>query len=67
MREVAQVAAVIGRSFSHDLLAAVSTLAPEDLEHALERLTDAALIFRDGPAFLKQRQVIEQFQTAAFI
>jgi class 3 adenylate cyclase/predicted ATPase len=47
MREVAQVAAVIGREFSHDLLAAVSTLTSKSLEDALDRLIDATLIFRD--------------------
>ena len=48
MREVAQIAAVIGREFSHDLIAAVSTLSSTSLEDAFDRLSDAALIFRDG-------------------
>jgi len=48
MREVAQIAAVIGREFSHDLIAAVSTLSSTSLNDALDRLSDAALIFRHG-------------------
>jgi tetratricopeptide (TPR) repeat protein len=48
VREVAQAAAVIGREFSHGLLAAVSPLTQNALRHALDQLVDAALIFRLG-------------------
>jgi predicted ATPase/class 3 adenylate cyclase len=48
VKEVAQMAAAIGRSFSFDLLAAVSTLSLDRLEDALSRLIDAELIYRRG-------------------
>lgn len=48
VREVAQVAACIGREFSYLLLAAVSPVPEPELQHALERLTTAELIFRRG-------------------
>jgi class 3 adenylate cyclase/DNA-binding winged helix-turn-helix (wHTH) protein/tetratricopeptide (TPR) repeat protein len=47
-REVAQVAAVIGREFRHDLLAAVARVTGDRLEDALARLADAGLVFRRG-------------------
>jgi predicted ATPase len=48
VKEVAQTAAVIGREFSHGLLAAVSPLAQKELRDALNQLVDAALIFPLG-------------------
>jgi len=48
VKEVAQTAAVIGREFSHELLAAVSPLAQNALRDALNQLVDAALIFPLG-------------------
>ena len=39
VKDVAQIGAAIGREFSHELIAAVSALAPMDLDAALERLT----------------------------
>ncbi|MGF9764392.1 hypothetical protein AAII07_55775 [Microvirga sp. 0TCS3.31] len=48
VREVAQVAACIGREFSYLLLAAVSPVPEQELQHALERLTTAELVFRRG-------------------
>jgi class 3 adenylate cyclase/predicted ATPase len=48
VKEVAQTAAVIGREFSHELIAAVSPLSEADLSTALERLAAAELIFRRG-------------------
>jgi tetratricopeptide (TPR) repeat protein len=47
-RGVAQTAAVIGREFSHALIAAVASLPESDLRHALNRLADAELIFCRG-------------------
>lgn len=47
-RETAQIAAVIGREFSFDLLAKVSTLPDVELDSALAQLTDAALVFPKG-------------------
>lgn len=47
-RTVAQIAAAIGREFSHDLLAAVVPLSPPALEAALEDLLTSELIFRQG-------------------
>jgi class 3 adenylate cyclase/predicted ATPase len=48
VREVAQTAAVIGREFSHELLAAVSTFSESDLNAALDQLVTSELIFRRG-------------------
>lgn len=45
---VAQVGAVIGREFSHDLLAAIAGQREDALAVALERLTRAGLMFRHG-------------------
>ena len=47
-KEVAQLAATIGRRFSHELLATVSPLKWEELEDALSQLLDAGLIYRHG-------------------
>ena len=44
-KSVAQLAAVIGRSFSYDLLAAVAALPEEKLGRALRRLQEAGLIY----------------------
>jgi len=48
MKEVAQTAAAIGREFSHELLAGVSSTSDEELVDALAQLADAELIFRRG-------------------
>jgi class 3 adenylate cyclase len=50
-RGVAETAAVIGRSFSHRMLAALSDLDRASLDRALAALVDAQLIHRrgDGP------------------
>jgi predicted ATPase len=47
-KDVAQIGAAIGREFSHELIAAVSALAPIDLDTALGRLTASGLISRRG-------------------
>ena len=47
-KEVAQVAAVIGREFSHELLAAVTPLPEAELRAALAQLVDTELVFRRG-------------------
>jgi predicted ATPase len=48
VKEVAQIGAVIGRQFSHDLLAAVSPLSQDDLSFALDQLVASELVFRHG-------------------
>jgi class 3 adenylate cyclase/predicted ATPase len=48
VREVAQVGAVIGREFSHELLAAVAGLPEAELDHATEQLVTTGLVFRRG-------------------
>jgi tetratricopeptide (TPR) repeat protein len=45
---VAQIAATIGREFSHSLLSAVAGLSEESLQKALEDLTQSELVFRRG-------------------
>jgi predicted ATPase len=47
---VAQVGAVIGRQFSHDLLGAVTQWRGDELAHALNELVDSELVFRRGAA-----------------
>ena len=47
-KEVAQIAAVIGREFSHALLASIVPLADPELSHSLARLVGAGLLFRQG-------------------
>ena len=49
-REVAQVAAVIGREFSYELLQAVAPIGGRELQSALEKLVDAELIYARGIA-----------------
>jgi predicted ATPase len=49
-KEVAQIGAVIGREFSHALLAAVVRKPETKLESTLDRLIEAGLLFRQGVA-----------------
>jgi class 3 adenylate cyclase/predicted ATPase len=48
IKEIAQIGAVIGRDFGHDLLGAVTTLSEVELGAALDQLVAAELIFRRG-------------------
>ncbi|MDK1494174.1 AAA family ATPase [Sinorhizobium sp. 7-81] len=48
VKEVAQIGAVIGREFSHQLLAAVSSLPEPELESSLDQLLQSELVFRRG-------------------
>ena len=48
INDVAQIGAAIGREFSHELVAAVSDLAPIDLAAGLERLRGSGLVSRRG-------------------
>lgn len=45
-REVLQIAAAIGRHFSHELIGAVAALPAHQLDHALKQLIQAELIYR---------------------
>ena len=45
---VAQRAAVIGREFSYELLAAITTLSSDELAHGLSQLVEAELLFQRG-------------------
>jgi class 3 adenylate cyclase/predicted ATPase len=47
-REVAQIGAALGRSFSHELIAAVAHMPQQKLDEALEQLVGAELVFRRG-------------------
>jgi class 3 adenylate cyclase/tetratricopeptide (TPR) repeat protein len=49
-KEVAQVGAVIGAEFSYELLHAIHPIADHDLQSALQRLTDAELLYARGIA-----------------
>ena len=46
--EVAQLAATIGREFSHDLVHAVSPLSEDELEFELGKLVEAELLLKRG-------------------
>lgn len=48
VREVAQAAAVVGREFGHELLAAVVGFGDNELRDALAQLVEAGLVFRHG-------------------
>ncbi len=48
VKEVAQLAATLGRTFSYELLAAVARRAESALEDALSQLIDAELLYRRG-------------------
>ncbi|MER9971615.1 adenylate/guanylate cyclase domain-containing protein [Mesorhizobium sp. M0060] len=48
VKEVAQMAACIGREFRQDLLGSVTRLSAVELEEALDKLVDAELVFRRG-------------------
>ncbi len=48
INEVAQLAATLGRTFSHELLAAVSPLKESELQEALTQLVHAQLIYHRG-------------------
>jgi tetratricopeptide (TPR) repeat protein len=47
-REVAQIGAVLGRSFSYELISAVAQMPQQELDGALEQLVAAELIFCRG-------------------
>jgi class 3 adenylate cyclase len=47
-REIAQIGAALGRSFSHELISAVAELSSQKLDEGLAQLVSAELIFRRG-------------------
>lgn len=47
-KETAQIASVIGREFSYELLHTVSPASEDDLQSALRKLSDAELIYARG-------------------
>jgi tetratricopeptide (TPR) repeat protein len=47
-RELAQIGAALGRSFSHELISAVAEMPRHELDDTLDRLVQAELIFREG-------------------
>jgi class 3 adenylate cyclase len=49
-KEVAQLAATIGRGFSHALLAAASSLGETEIADVLDKLVDSGLVYRRGLA-----------------
>jgi len=48
VREVAQIAAALGRQFSHEIITSVASVPEEQLRDALDQLVAAELIFRRG-------------------
>ncbi len=47
-REIAQIGAALGRSFPHQLIAAVAPVSEGALRNSLDQLTAADLIYRRG-------------------
>ncbi|WP_245643747.1 AAA family ATPase [Paraburkholderia oxyphila] len=47
-RDIAQIAAAIGRRFSYELISAVASMPKERLDEALDHLVSAELVFRHG-------------------
>src|SRR6478736_8800009 len=47
-REIAQIGAALGRSFSHELISAVAQMPQQELADALDQLVRSELIFRRG-------------------
>jgi class 3 adenylate cyclase/predicted ATPase len=48
VREVAQIAAALGRQFSHELISSVVSMSRQQLDDALKQLVASELIFRRG-------------------
>jgi class 3 adenylate cyclase/tetratricopeptide (TPR) repeat protein len=48
VKEIAQIASVIGRSFDHRTIAALAANPEGELSEAMERLVEAELVFRRG-------------------
>ena len=48
MRRVAQIAAAIGRRFSHELISAIAGMPQQELDDALAQLVNAQLLFQHG-------------------
>jgi class 3 adenylate cyclase/predicted ATPase len=47
-REIAQIGAALGRSFSHELISAVAQMPEQKLNDAITQLVEAELIYRRG-------------------
>jgi tetratricopeptide (TPR) repeat protein len=69
-KEVAQIGSAIGREFSHPLLAAVVNKPEPELRSALDRLTAAGLLFRQGvpprASYLFKHALVGQAATLVF-
>jgi predicted ATPase len=48
VKEIAQIASVIGRSFDHRTIAALASHPEDELSEAMGRLVEAELVFRRG-------------------
>ncbi|OKO82621.1 hypothetical protein AC629_23640 [Bradyrhizobium sp. NAS80.1] len=48
VREMAQIGAALGRSFSHELISAVAAMPLQQVDRALAQLVNAELVFRRG-------------------
>lgn len=57
-KDVAQLAATIGREFEYDLLRAVSPLEEAALQNAVQRLLQAGLLYRDGDTYVFKHALI---------
>ena len=48
VKDIAQIGAVIGREFDHELIREVAGISDNELNAALKKLSDAGLVFRRG-------------------
>jgi predicted ATPase len=67
VKEVAQIGACVGRSFSHDLLAAVSPLGDDALSDALQQLVHSELVFRRGTNFTFKHALVQDTAYASLL
>lgn len=63
-KEVAQIGATLGREFSHELIAAVAECDERTLQGALDRLSEAGLVFRrsepPGASYLFKHALVQE-------
>lgn len=70
-KELAQLAACIGRSFSNRLIAAVQDIPESDMEQALEPLVESGLVYperqRDGSGYTFKHVMVQQAAYAGLL
>jgi len=64
-RELAQIGAALGRSFSHQLISAVTTMPQQQVDDALVQLVRAELIFQHGTGSHRTPQLRSRYAPEA--